>query len=309
MFKKVPKQFILFLAISILFWLLITLSKSYKSTINFDVIYTNLPQDKLFAVTPPKSIFIQVKASGFKLIQTNLLQKKIKINVSNLINIKDETYNLNLLAQKTSIENQLLKELEIIDFENPVITLKVSKLATKKVGLISQTTINFLAGYGLVKPLEIVPDSIFISGPKQLLDSINSVPLTNITLNKISRNFSETVAIESVKSANIKFNTKKVVIKGEVDKITEGTIEVDFKVVHKSASVKLTTLVKKVTIVYVVALSDFNKITNKSFLVECDYQLVADENLSYLIPKIVEKPNFVKSVKIIPETIDFLIQK
>ena len=32
-------------------------------------------------------------------------------------------------------------------------------------------------------------------------------------------------------------------------------------------------------------------------------------NLGYLIPKIITKPDFIKSVKIIPTKIDFLIQK
>ena len=51
------------------------------------------------------------------------------------------------------------------------------------------------------------------------------------------------------------------------------------------------------------------KVSKLSFKIECDYSVSEKNNLGYLIPKIIEKPDFIKSVKIIPTKVDFLIQK
>ena len=50
-------------------------------------------------------------------------------------------------------------------------------------------------------------------------------------------------------------------------------------------------------------------VSESSFLVECDFEVSEKNNLTYLIPKIISQPDFIKSVKIIPKEIDFLIQK
>ena len=60
---------------------------------------------------------------------------------------------------------------------------------------------------------------------------------------------------------------------------------------------------------YKVALSQFNQVQEASFVVECDYQLSAENNLSYLIPKLNKQSDLVNHVKIAPNRIDFVIEK
>jgi hypothetical protein len=69
------------------------------------------------------------------------------------------------------------------------------------------------------------------------------------------------------------------------------------------------TLTKTVEVVFIVGLSDFNKMNINSFRVECDFETSEKNNLGYLLPKIVMKPDLVKSIRVLPNKIDFLIQK
>ena len=62
-------------------------------------------------------------------------------------------------------------------------------------------------------------------------------------------------------------------------------------------------------VVFQVALNDYNNISENSFKIQCDYKHSEDNNLEYLIPKIVEKPDILFDVKIIPNKIDYLIKK
>ena len=82
-----------------------------------------------------------------------------------------------------------------------------------------------------------------------------------------------------------------------------------FNIKNLSKNTNLTTLIKTVEINFVVALSNFAKVSEASFKVDCDYGFSSKNNLGYLIPKVVTKPEFIKSFKINPTRIDFLIQK
>ena len=73
-------------------------------------------------------------------------------------------------------------------------------------------------------------------------------------------------------------------------------------------AITINTLNKKVQVTYIVGLSSFNKIDENSFQIECDYAMSSLNRLGYLIPKVVRKASEIKSYKLIPDEIDFLIQ-
>ena len=127
-------------------------------------------------------------------------------------------------------------------------------------------------------------------------------------LDDVKSDFSEEVTVLKLNN-NFKFSTLKTTISGNVDKFTEGRLQVSFTTKNLPEDINLTTLSEKVEIVFVVALSNFSKISEASFKVECDYLISEKNNLGYLIPKVVLAPDFIKSIKIIPKKIDFLIQK
>lgn len=93
-----------------------------------------------------------------------------------------------------------------------------------------------------------------------------------------------------------------------MEKFTEGTLNISYKITNVPKGLVINTLSKKIQITYIVGLSSFNKINENSFQIECDYSTSEVNNLRYLIPEMTRKPSDIKSYKIIPNKIDFLIQ-
>ena len=108
---------------------------------------------------------------------------------------------------------------------------------------------------------------------------------------------------------SVVLSDETVMVKAEVDKITDGSYNLPFQVINLPRNVIISTYPKEVKIVYQVALKDYNKIPENSFTVQCDYKQTEDNNLDYLIPKLVDKPEIITNVKIIPNKIEFLIKK
>jgi hypothetical protein len=107
----------------------------------------------------------------------------------------------------------------------------------------------------------------------------------------------------------VEISQQEVNVIGEVDKITDGSFSIPFEVINLPRNYLISTYPKEVKVVFQVALKDFNKIPENSFRVQCDYKQTEDNNLDYLIPEVVEKPEIIFDVKVIPNKIEFLIKK
>lgn len=291
-------------------WLLITFSKEYTTIITYPVNYKNIAQDKLLQESPIKEIDISIKASGFKILRAKLKSEIINLDASSLQRKKNSKFYFLPKNQIIKIKRQLLSGVELLEIIQDTIYLNLGILSSKKVALKPNLDINYHIGYDLLDEIIVIPDSIIISGPKSKIENINYLNLNKLTLKDVKANFNKEIAIVKPETLNnLKLNKTKANISGKVDKFTEGKMQIPYITKNLPEKVKLTMLTENVEVVFVVALSNFAKVSENSFKVECDFLMSKKNNLGYLIPKVTSKPNFVKSVKITPSKIDFLIQK
>lgn len=291
-------------------WLLITFSKEYTTVITYPVNYNNIAQDKLLQEIPIKKIDLSIKATGFKILRAKLNTKKINLEASRLRKKNASKFYFLPRNQTTKIQKQLLNGIVLEEIIQDTIFLNLGVLTSKKVALKPQVDITYHIGYDLLDQLTVTPDSIVISGPEEQLNSIKYLNLSPLSLKEVKNSFTKEVSIlKSENQNNLKFKNTKVTITGQIDKFTEGTLQVPFIIKNLPENTDLTILTDKVEIVYVVALSNFAKVSEASFIVECDYAQAVKNDVGYLIPKITTDIDFIKNIKIIPNKIDFLIQK
>jgi hypothetical protein len=182
-------------------------------------------------------------------------------------------------------------------------------LSSKKIPVKGDFDFYYKPGYHLVNSIKINPDSVLVSGTKEQVDALQYLQLEKLTLRDVSKPINQTLKIKEVKETTIKFNIKKAKIFGEIDRFTESSIELPFEVLNLPSDLSINTFPKSVKLIYQVGLANFNKINMNSFKVVCDYQHSVKNNLNYLIPKVILKPEFVLSVKLTPNKIEYLIQK
>lgn len=308
--RKIPKTFISFLIISVFIWLLITFSREYVTVITVPVTYKNIPQNRLLQKTPIKHIDISVKATGFKIIRSKLKNTTINLEANKLQRKHTSKFFILPKNQTSKIQKQLLSEIEIQEVLQDTIFLNIGVLASKKVRLQPALNINYHIGYDLLEDIKIQPDSIIISGSESHLKEIDYLETSILQLNKVKGNFEKSVQIlKPDAKKNLKLSQQEATVIGKVDKFTEGVLKVPYIINNLPKNTNLTILTESVDVMYVIALSNFSKISEASFTVECDFEMSQKNNLTYLIPKVVGMPDFVKSYRVFPTKIDFLIQK
>lgn len=311
--KKSTKKkhaLLVFLLCSTLFWFLTKLSKEYETIVVYSVNYENLPSLKLFQNSPVNKIEIYVKATGFNLISEQLKTKKINIGLRNVIAKGEYNYFLLLKSKEIQVRNQLDKNVKLIGFVKDTLFFELGFNKHKKVPVIANLDFRFKSGYNLSNKIFLIPDSIVVSGPEAQVDKINSIASSLLILEDIVEDVFIEIPIvipEGVEKLN--FDVEKIQIVAEVEKFTEDSFNVPFVITGLPMGTKITTYPNSVKVIFQVGLSNYKKISANDFKVVCSYQKSELENTDFLVPKLLVKPSLVSSIKIVPNRIEYLIQK
>jgi len=308
--NKLYYTFILFSFLSVIFWFMTKLSKEYDSSIKYPVSYINLPSNKLLQEKPSEYIDVRIKATGFKLISSKVSPRKLTIDASNIYGKSLTNYYLLLSQQKLSVQKQLNTGVKVAYFIKDSVHFKLGVLNQKKVIVKLISDLLFEEGFELNNSISIQPDSILLTGPKLTLDTISSVSTGLLQKKELNVSINEFLDIKEFNpDSNVSAEKDKVLITASVERFTEGSVEVPIKVINIPDGKQINTFPKFVKVTYRIALSNFNKIDSSTFLIECDYGISENNNLPYLIPKLIGSSSMIKNARISPQKIDFLINK
>ena len=301
---------IVFLLASTLFWFLTKLSKEYETIVVYNVDYQNLPSSKLFQNNPDKQIALIVKGTGFKLLREEMKGAPLKMNLRNVVSNGGYSYYLLSKSKESQIQNQLDKNSKLIGFEKDTLFFELGFNKRKKIPVISNLDLRFKSGYNVANKVFLVPDSIEVSGPEIQVDKINNINSESLKLMNVVEDVYKEISLVKPKELDkLNYSTEKVQVVAEVEKFTEDSFEVPFKIEGLPVNTRITTYPNTIKVVFQVGLSNYKKIAASDFKVICDYKIPNGQNKHYLVPKLIEKPSLVSSIRLVPDRIEYLIQK
>ena len=310
--KTTKKQHVLllFLLISSLFWLLTKLSKEYETKVLYQVYYVQLPSSKLFQNTPEPTVELIIKSTGFNLLQEKLQKKTLRIDLRKVIAKGGYDYYLLLESQQYRTQSQLEKNIELIGFAKDTLFFELGFNKRKKIPVITNFDLRFKSGYNLSSAMLISPDSIEVSGPEIQVDKIEAIHTSLLQLEDIAEDMNYKIPISKEGTLDkLQYSDEEIAVVGQVEKFTEDSFHVPFEIVGLPKDTKITTYPNTVEVVFQVGLSNYKKIAGSDFRIVCDYNKAASENRRFLVPELVEKPSLVSAIKMIPNHIEYLIQK
>ena len=289
--------------------MLIKLSKNYISDVEFNLTYTDIPQYKLLQNVPEQNIVLTVKTIGFKLLSYGLKPRTLNYSLNDIEHKKKSDIYFSLTQSKINfLQAQLSAETTVLKVQPDTLFFDLGVKKSKKVKVITHVNIEFKPGFNFTKEKEFTPTTISISGPDKAIDTINEIHTEAFEMKDISDSFERKIRLINP-SNSISLSTDEITVKGKVEKMTQGTFILPYKIINLPKKYLISTYPKEVKVIFQVALNDYNNISENSFKIQCDYKHSEDNNLEYLIPKIVEKPDILFDVKIIPNKIDYLIKK
>lgn len=295
-----------FLVFSFIIWLLVQFSKTYEEIVKIPLVYTEIPKDKIVS-KEKKHLEVRLRESGFGLAWISLFKEKLPINLSELPANENEMI-FSTKENALTISDKLGVNLGEIEFLNDTLIIPFRQKATKKLVVVPQIKISYKPGYGSADSLLISPDSIMVSGPKSALDSLKKINTKKLDLKEVDKDLNGSLAIDSSKLKNIVLYQQEVSYSLNVEKFTEGKLEVPLFVVNAPEDNNIVIFPKNILVIFQVSLEDFKQISKSDFRVVCDYKDLK-EGQEFFIPKVVKKPENISNLRLGTKKIQFVIKK
>lgn len=307
-FKKLKKRdinrFSIFMAIAFVFLLISKLSNDYKQRIKLQINLTNLEEEIIVKQDSSNVIDILVEAKGFALVPYIFSDyKDIDIDSKEDI-INRETYFIfDVRKHRYLIEEQLGSSYKLLTISPDTLFLPYSKRASKYIPVVLNSEIEYATGFDIKGDFTFDVDSVKIVGAEDKILGIKSIQTQPLKLSKVSSLIDE--EIDLIELEDIEIFPKEVRVKADVQRFTEGTIEVPITITGKPEDLNLNYFPKTVTISYYVDLESYSSISVNDFEVHCHYDK-DNEGQTYFEPKIIKSPNFIKRLSIKQKRVDFI---
>lgn len=302
--RRNVKRFSLFVVIAFVFLIFSKPSNDYKQTINLKVNLINIDDEIILNNDSLNTMEALIEAKGFALIPFVFKDsKEVVLDAKTDIVTMPEYYIFDVQKHRFLIEGQLGSAYKVLSLKPDTLLLSYSTRASKYVPVVLKTNVDFAAGYDIIGDYELSIDSVKVVGSSEKVNEIQSISTEELTLQDVNSNISRNLNFERLQ--DIEVFPKNITVKAEVKRFTEGTIECPITIINKPDNVEINYFPKTVTITYYVDLDNYNAIDASDFRVECDYEALVDDQ-SFLVPKIVKKPEFVKRTAMKQKRIDFI---
>ncbi|MFC2112318.1 hypothetical protein ACFLTA_03545 [Bacteroidota bacterium] len=305
--------FFFFLLLSVLFWFLTALNKEYITSISYPVRYIRFPEDKVLVNDIPDRLELTVNASGFTLLSYKLRSRLTPIifdvnsfSPNTFRNDPSSVYILSSLA-KDGISRQLSNEIEILDIHPDSLIFQFTGRTQKLVPVLPDLDLRFEKQFMQVGPYVIEPDSVIISGPEVIIDSILGVETEVFSRTGINESFNHELKIRPINK--IDFNPVEVWLQVPVEKFTEASLTIPIEVINLPDSLVLRTFPAKVDITCQVGLSAYETLNEHLFRAVIDYSDAGNLLGNKLQVNLIKVPEYIQALNYTPKSVEYILEK
>ncbi|MGM1056986.1 MAG: CdaR family protein [Bacteroidota bacterium] len=306
--KKGPlKTFLFFLAFSAFVWIFVQFSKQYSEVVGFPITYVNVPKDKIILSDSPKSLELRLRDNGINIAFRKIFPKKLVIDISETTEDGNKLV-YDLEKQKQAILTQLNIDYDDVNFLQEDLTINFEQRTVKRLPIVPEIDLSFSVGYSALEGIKLEPDSVTISGPENILDTLQKVHTRSLKINNISKDVQGTIKLNTSNLEKLNFYRKEVEYSLRTDKFTEGKAVVPVELINVPENLNVVIFPKEVTVFYQVSLQQFDKIKPSGFKVVADFKKASNGD-GYLLAQIAKKPQLVNNVRLNEQKIQFIIKR
>lgn len=305
--------FFFFIVISSAFWYIRSLGEEYDAVVDYPVRYTNFPEGKVFVGEVPDRLTLTIRSTGFNILKSklnlNLIPLRFDVNSFSLRSIGVDTFYI-LTETVHEILSEELDQVEILDISPDTLFFMFNELHVKKVAVIPQLEMNerfFHVQYMQNGDIEVIPDSIIVSGPSGLLDAMKGVYTEPVSLTGLSDTTEVTTAL--LQADRLSYSQQKAKLIIPVDQFTEVDETLPVSSVNVPDSVQMIPMPGQVRITYRICVSNYNKIRNNPLALHIDYEGSLREQTQRLTVFLADTPSYISNIRLNPREIEYLIRR
>lgn len=293
-----------FVAISFIIWFFKKFSKEYQEEIKLKIELVDIPKSFIISSVSDSILNLNLKATGFQLLYYYFLDNTIEISFQKAV-YSNNIGQLEIASEFNKVQDQLLGDTQILSFFPSKIEITYQPKFSKKVPIVFPK-FNLDVGYSITK-INLDPDSIIVTGPKNTLAKITHVNLNYNNESSINSNFSQKIPIK-LKENELSYNFTKVNVEVLVDLFSEKILNIPISVSNFPKNRVLKLFPSQVELVFSSSIINLKNIKPSDFKVGFNYDSIDKEKNTAKI-KLLKSPLSADNVRLDPQDVFFLIRE
>jgi len=268
--RKSIKPIIGSLFISITLWFMVTTSKDYTTQIKIPLEVSRLAKGKTLLEPIASEVTMEIRGSGQSIIAFYLYESRFKLKLPDV----DRDTKLTLSNHLVFLDLPSRLNLEVVEILEPkLVNLKVDDF------VVSQKPVQF---YGLVdtEPGYIVLDTIYssdsvsISGPKSIIDTIKFISTEKSEYKNQKYAFNNRLKLKSPVSELININPNEIDVQFEIQRIVERVVyDIPVKIRNVPKNLLVESIPDSLSLRVKGGEKNVEKLNSEEILAEIDFEL------------------------------------
>ena len=299
--------FLFFVLVSFAFWMLQTFDDVYQTEFKVPLRLKNVPKEAVLTSELPNEVRVRVEDRGTVLLNYMLgrtffpvsfdfndyRDKGTHVHISSAELLKKVAAQLNVSTHLISVRPDTL------DF---IYTMgKAKKVPVRLNGEVRAGLQYYVSHIGFV------PDSVIAYAPQEVLDTLTAAYTERVDLENVADTLHKRVSLQKLKG--VKFVPAYNDLSVYVDMYSEKTVEVPIVGINFPANKVLRTFPSKVQVTFQVGLMHFKEISSEDFFIGVTYEDILKTNGDKLLLTLKSVPDYVSHARIIPASVDYLIEQ
>ena len=306
--------FLVFLVISLIVWLLNQLEEHYDTRIVYPVEYSDFPGEMVVVGDPVSNLNLTLRGQGFNLLEYKLIRKmnplEIKIRSNDLkaqAHVSSLRYYLPTSSLQTRISQSLGADIEVVNISPDTLFFEFAKQTRKKLPVKPDLHYTFDKQMMLKGHIHIEPDSVMVSGPESVVDTLDQVKTEYMEFSELTGSVQALLKLKKVHK-KLSYSSEQIRISIPAEQYTEGTLKKNISVINCPDSLVVRLFPSMVRITYLVGLSNYEEVIPQLFKAYVDYKNIQEDQEKLRV--VVEKaPDYLKSYSYIPRRVDYIIER
>lgn len=310
LFKLVNKDFLIFLfflALSAVFWLLMTLNETYEKEVRIPVSIVNVPDNVVLISPSTDTMKVVVRNKGLVLLgyEYRDVLRPLRINFKSYVR-GTESASITSAELQRFIYQQLSASTKIVSIKPDKSEFFFNYGLCKRVpvrwrGHVVPEQLYFISH------VDYQPDSVDVYAAEEKLDSIDVVYTETLNYDNFRDTLSITCGLQKIRGA--KCVPDRIKMAFYTDVLTEANMSVPVTGVNFPDGKVLRTFPSKVTVHFVTGISRLKKLRPSDFTVVADYEEIMRHPSDKCAVHLKGIPHDISRAKIEVSSVDYLIEE
>ncbi|MCH3995558.1 MAG: YbbR-like domain-containing protein [Prevotella sp.] len=300
--------FLFFLALSAIFWLLMSLNGTYEKEYPVALRLTGVPRNAVITGPLEDTVYVTIRDKGFQLLAYSTSKSIQPVSVPFSAYAQKDTGHGNVPIGdiKASIYLQLFKSSKITQFKPGKLDFYFNFGLSKVVPVRMAGTVVPGESYYLSK-VEFWPEKVTVYANRHLLDKVHSVSTENLYITNFSDTLYRMVSLKSIRGVKIVPNRVQIGLFPDI--LTEESVEVPITAINMPAGKVLRTFPSKVKVSFIIGASMFRTIHVSQFSVVANYKELASDSTKNCKLHLKMFPHGIMKPHLDVNQVDYLIEE